>query len=52
MPGERTGIFRVGKDQLLRSETGSKISFEDYAIAMVDEIEDPKHIRQRFTVGY
>ena len=51
-PGERTGIFRLGKDQLLRSDAGSRISFEDYAVAMVNEIEEPKHIRQRFTVGY
>ncbi|MDF0601240.1 NAD(P)-dependent oxidoreductase [Psychromarinibacter sp. C21-152] len=52
VPGERTGTFRLGKDELLSTETGSSISFEDYAIAMVDEVEDPKHIRQRFTVGY
>lgn len=52
VPGERTGQFRLGKDQLLSNENGSSISYEDYAIAMVDEIEDPKHVRQRFTVGY
>ncbi len=52
VPGERTGKFRLGKDALLSNENGSSISFEDYAIAMVDEIENPKHIRQRFTVGY
>jgi len=52
VPGERTGTFRLGKDALLTGETGSSISYEDYAIAMVDEIEAPKHIRQRFTVGY
>jgi len=52
VPGERTGSFRLGKDQLLSNENGSSISFEDYAIAMVDEIEAPKHIRRRFTVGY
>lgn len=51
-PGERTGTFRLGKDELLSNENGSRISFEDYAIAMVDEIENPKHTRQRFTVGY
>lgn len=51
-PGERTGRFRLGKDQLLASDQGSSISFEDYAIALVDEIEKPEHIRQRFTVGY
>lgn len=52
VPGERTGKFRLGKDQLLSNENGSSISYEDYAIAMVDEIENPKHVRQRFTVGY
>jgi putative NADH-flavin reductase len=50
--GERTGKFRLGKDELLTSEKGSSISFEDYAIALVDEIEQPRHVRQRFTVGY
>ncbi len=50
--GERTGKFRLGGDQLLTNEKGSSISFEDYAIAMVDEIEKPAHSRQRFTVGY
>ena len=52
VPGERTGKFRLGKDQLLTTENGSSISYEDYAIAMVDEIENPQHLRQRFTVGY
>lgn len=52
VPGERTGRFRLGKDQLLTTETGSSISFEDYAVAMVDEIEKPQHLRRRFTVGY
>lgn len=52
VPGERTGKFRVGRDELLVGEKGSTISFEDYAIAMVDEIEAPKHVRARFTVGY
>lgn len=51
-PGERTGTFRLGKDTLLSNEKGSSISFEDYAIALADEIEKPAHIRQRFTVGY
>ena len=50
--GERTGKFRLGTDQLLSTDTGSSISFEDYAIAMADEIEEPKHIKARFTVGY
>lgn len=52
VPGERTGNFRLGKDQLLATDDGSSISFEDYAIAMVDEIESPRHSRERFTVGY
>ncbi|MDU2064469.1 MAG: NAD(P)-dependent oxidoreductase [Sporomusaceae bacterium] len=52
-PGERTGTFRLGKDHLLLAADGnSSISMEDYAIALVDEIEKPQHIKQRFTVGY
>ena len=51
--GERTGKFRIGKDDLLVSSEGrSWITFADYAIAMLDEVEAPKHLRQRFTVGY
>ena len=52
VPGERTGKFRLGRDQLLTNDKGSSISFEDYAIALADEIEKPAHSRQRFTVGY
>jgi putative NADH-flavin reductase len=52
VPGERTGKFRLGGDQLLSNEKGSSISFADYAIALADEIEKPAHSRQRFTVGY
>lgn len=52
VPGERTGKFRIGKDSLLSNDEGSRISFEDYAVALVDEIEKPQHSRQRFTVGY
>lgn len=52
-PGERTGRFRLGRDQLLVDAQGkSAISAEDYAIALVDELEKPTHSRQRFTVGY
>jgi putative NADH-flavin reductase len=52
-PGERTGKFRLGKDELIADDKGeSRISAEDYAIAMVDEVEHPKHVRQRFTIGY
>jgi len=51
--GERTEKFRVGKDDLLVSSEGrSWITFADYALAMLDEIESPRHSRQRFTVGY
>lgn len=52
VPGARTGKFRLGKDQLLSNAQGSSISFEDFAVAMVDELEKPTHTRQRFTVGY
>lgn len=52
VPGQRTGQFRLGTDTLLSNDQGSSISFEDYAIALVDEIERPAHVRQRFTVGY
>jgi hypothetical protein len=52
-PGNRTGKFRLGGDQLLVDPSGkSWISFEDFAVAMADEIERPAHIRKRFTVGY
>lgn len=52
-PGERTGKFRLGKVTLLTDEKGnSRISAEDYAIALADELENPKHIRQRFTIAY
>lgn len=52
-PGERTGRYRVGKDQLLKNKDGeSKISTQDYAAAMLDELEHPQHIRERFTVAY
>lgn len=51
--GERTGKFRLGTDQLLTAADGkSWISFEDYAVALADEMERPAHIRKRFTVGY
>jgi putative NADH-flavin reductase len=52
-PGERTGKFRLGKDTLIANEQQeSRISMEDYAIALVDELESPKHERERFTIGY
>jgi putative NADH-flavin reductase len=52
-PGERTGKFRLGKSELISDDKGeSRISMEDYAIALVDEIEKPTHRRQRFSIGY
>lgn len=51
--GQRTGKFRLGKDQLLVAEDGSShISEEDFAVALVDELEKQQHSRERFTVGY
>ncbi len=52
-PGERTGKYRLGKDDLIMGADGnSRISMEDYAIAAVDELESPKHKGERFTIGY
>jgi hypothetical protein len=52
-PGARTGVFRLGKDELIAdSRRESRISMEDYAVALVDELEKPTHRRQRFSVGY
>lgn len=52
-PGTRTGSYRVGKDDLLTDKKGdSFISVEDYAVAMVDELEALKHHKERFTVAY
>ncbi|WFB05978.1 NAD(P)H-binding protein [Streptomyces sp. LX-29] len=52
-PGERTGRFRVGGDQLLLDADGrSRISAEDAAVALVDEAELPRFVQRRFTVGY
>ncbi|MFZ6870777.1 NAD(P)-dependent oxidoreductase [Undibacterium sp. Di27W] len=52
-PGQRTAQFRLGKDSLLIAADGkSHISVEDYAVAMLDELEKPAHQGQRFTVGY
>jgi hypothetical protein len=52
-PRLRTAKFRLGNDQLLTGPDGkSWISFEDFAVALADEIERPAHIRRRFTVGY
>jgi putative NADH-flavin reductase len=52
-PGERTGKFRMGTDRLVANDSGkSHVSMEDFAIALVDELENPRHERRRFTIGY
>lgn len=52
-PGERTGIYRLGKDDLIVDDNDeSQISVEDYAMAMLDEVEHPEHHCERFTIGY
>lgn len=52
-PGSRTCRFRLGGDELLVDAAGrSHVSMEDFAVAMVDELENPRHDRRRFTVGY
>lgn len=52
-PGVRTGQYRLGKDDLITDAEGnSRISVEDYAKAMVDELEQPAHHQERFTLGY
>ncbi|WP_313917740.1 NAD(P)-dependent oxidoreductase [Tahibacter sp.] len=52
-PGERKGRFRLGTDELITDANGeSRISMEDYAIALVDELEQGAHRKQRFSIGY
>jgi putative NADH-flavin reductase len=52
-PGERTGTYRTTLDQFLADEQGrSFISYEDYAVALLDELEKPRHVGQRFGVAY
>ncbi len=52
-PGTRTGKYRVGTDTLLTDAEGNSfISVEDYAVAMIDELETPKHHKELFTVAY
>ncbi|MBB2950503.1 NAD(P)-dependent oxidoreductase [Sphingobacterium sp. JUb56] len=52
-PGPRTGVFRLGKDQVLFNDKGeSKISTADFAVALLDELERTAHIKQRFTLAY
>ena len=53
VPGDRTGQFRLGTDQPVFDEKGeSKITVNDLAVAVLDEIEQPQFIQQRFTLGY
>jgi putative NADH-flavin reductase len=53
VPGDRTGVFRLGEDELIVNDKGeSRISMEDYAVAVIDEAENPRHVRRRFTIGY
>src|ERR1700744_4856766 len=52
-PGERTGKFRLGADEVVAAADGKRaISYDDSAIAVVDELEHPQHVRRRFTIGY
>ncbi|WNZ62800.1 hypothetical protein QEG98_02995 [Myxococcus sp. MxC21-1] len=51
--GERTGRFRLGEDQLVVDAEGqSCISYEDYALALLDEVALPRFVKRRFTIGY
>lgn len=53
MPGQRTGKFRLGTDEILVDANGrSAISMEDFAVAMIDEIEKPQFVNKRFVAGY
>lgn len=52
-PGKRTGVYRLGKDDMIFDKDGNSfISVEDYAKAMVDELAEPAHHQERFTIGY
>ncbi|RDI54406.1 NAD(P)-dependent oxidoreductase [Nocardia mexicana] len=52
-PGERTGRYRIGTDQPVTDADGrSRISFDDIAVALLDEVEVPRFIQRRFTIGY
>jgi hypothetical protein len=52
-PGLRTGKFRLGGTRLVANDRGeSRISAEDYAVALVDELENPQNIRKQFTAAY
>lgn len=52
-PGERTGQYRLGRDELVTANDGTAaISMEDFSVALLDEAETPAHRRTAFTVGY
>ncbi|WP_040812217.1 NAD(P)-dependent oxidoreductase [Nocardia concava] len=52
-PGQRTARYRIGGDQpVLDADGHSRISFEDTAVALLDEIETPRFVQRRFTIGY
>ena len=52
-PGKRTGSYRIGGDQMLKDARGkSRISMEDFSVALIDEVENPKFIGKRFSVAY
>ena len=52
-PGRRSGAYRVSGEQLLLNDEGrSTITFEDYAVAVLDELESPRHLGARFSVAY
>jgi len=52
-PGKRTGIYRIGGDEMLLDKKGkSKISMEDFAVALIDEVENSAHVMERFSVAY
>jgi putative NADH-flavin reductase len=52
-PGERRGAYRLGTDELLVDDDGeSRISIPDYSTALLDELENPRFVRRRFTLAY
>src|SRR2546422_5446288 len=52
-PGKRTGKYRTGGDQVVADAKGrSFISYDDYAVAVVDELEKPRFLRKRFTAAW
>jgi putative NADH-flavin reductase len=52
-PGAKTGKFRIGKDSpVFDADGNSHITYDDYATALIDELENPQFIKARFTIGY